>query len=721
MIYRILKTIVTASMVALIVSACSGGSEGSGISAPVKLQGTVTAPGGAIAFNQPGILKRLFASIFGNNAMAAIDGVANVGAGVSVNLIEVDASGNQVGAVIASGTTDASGAFSIDAPESFTAGSQYVVRAAGSSENIDARVASTTVDVNPITDAASDLVTTKVDNLDKISTVELDEIAKTLDDLSKDIDPAGLSADSLSTALQTEAVNDDESDNVITSSAAAGQICGKVSNSSGAGLANIRIIARDYQDWVTRSKTTTASDGSYCLNVPRLGDPDPDTGGTFSGNYILGAINYTGDGNDPNRSASEWWSASGDAYTQFGGDKISVTDTTTVVKNFQLENGARISGTITEENTGNLIEGVRVVFRSFESLAPVSSARAKADGTFRINLIPGTYYVEARNTTSQAYASEVYDGANGSNNANHGIPVILTAGLNKTINFSLGTGHKLSGTISDGVGGNAVAGHRIMINLTAGGSSFRIRSNKQGNYRIWVQPDTYNIYAYGQRSVGVNLTAANQTADFTSADVSAVTATILSNGKPVTQAKVRLYDTTGAFINMEPSNSDGTVVIYTAGTGNYLIETRIDRQDIFGTLIYQNNTRLLSGQLINVASISSTVAVGDITLPAAGVLTGKVTSDGVAPIANFRVQVRDDNDLTGTSGGVTSADAFTSMRTRGDGSFVVSLPAGVYDRVKMQDASLGVVNDNGNCDSITIVAGATTTVNYNDQTDTCSF
>lgn len=718
-IYRLSKSIAKASITALLLSlfsACSGGTEGTGLGTPVTLEGVVSAPGGAIAFNKPDLWQRMFSGVFGKSAVAAITGVVNVGAGITVNLIEVDASGNQVGGIIASGTTNAAGVFSIEPPTDFSAGSQYVIRALGMSENMDARVASTTVNVNPITDAASQLVTAKISDLGKISTTELQEFVSTVNNLSKDIEPGGLTAQGLSAAMQTEVVNDSASNNIINSAAATGEICGKVSNATGAGISDIHIVARDYGDWVTRATTSTANDGRYCLNVPKAGDPDSDTGSTFNGQYILGAINRT---NDTNGSASEWWSAGGAAYSQFVAEKITVTDTTTPDKNFQLENGARISGVISDAGSGSGIEGVYVIVRSFESLAPVASARTDTDGTYSINLIAGTYAVEARNTTTQAFASEVYDGVNGSNNSNNGIPVTMATGQNKTINFALVAGNKLSGVITNGTGGSAVTGQRVLVNLAAGGSSVRLRTNNIGYYRVWLLPDIYTIFAYGQSRFGVDLTASDQTVNFLSENVSSITARVLYGNVPVSQAKVRLYDNAGAFIGNEPTSSDGTVTVYTTGIGNHFIEARIDAPADYGTIIYDNHTRLLSGVPINVASLASTVPVGDITLPSGGILTGKVTTNDVTPIPNFRVAVRDDNNLSGNSGGVLSTDIFTSMRTRGDGSYVVTLPAGIYDRVKMQDASLGVVNDNGNCDTVTIIAGATTTVNYNNGTDTC--
>ena len=702
-------SIVMVSMVSLL-NACSGGSEGTG-EKPVKtgVSGVVEAPGGSLAFANPGPLQPVIDFIFGKSADAAIDGVSPVGAGVHVNLISIDANGNQVGDVISSADTKADGSYFIETKD-FQAGTQYVIRALANNERMDARITNSTVNVNPVSDAASQLIATKINDLAELNLLEVEEIVASVESISKNVDPSGLSARSLSSAMQTEAENDSESSNIINSTASHGLICGKVQSSSGRPLSNIRIIARDYGNWVTRAVSRTISDGSYCINVPIAGDTDPDTGMLFNGQYILGAINYNDDANDPERSASGWWTNAGIGDSQFVAEKVLVENDAVVEKNFNLSLGGRISGKVSAQAFGSALEGVTVVIRDFTSLAPIASARSSITGEFKVNLKAGSYFVEARNTTLQAYASEVYDGASGSNNMNFAIPVVVTNGQNKTANFSLGTGYQLSGTISDGIGGTPVTGRRVMVNLSSGGGSIRLRSNKVGQYMAWLMSGNYDVYAYGQgQSVSLVNAAVTVIADFQSDTVSTIKARVVHNNNiPVSQAKVRIYDSNTAYVNQEPSSSDGSVSIYTNGTGNFLIETRIDVAANYASNIYDNQTRLLSGNYINVPTLSSNLDIGDINLPDAGILSGKVTGTGGAAAANIKVSVWS---------GSSNADRFITVRSRGDGSYVVSLPVGSYGRVNFDNA---LVNSLDGCNSINIVAGQTTTLNYDRTTSTCT-
>ncbi|GMR20817.1 MAG: hypothetical protein BMS9Abin36_1414 [Gammaproteobacteria bacterium] len=695
-----------------ILGGCSSSSSSGGGTPPppttVNVAGSVSAPGGSVAFYNPSITERIFAMFVGAPAYAAISGVLDVGAGVTVNLIEVDAAGAQVGAVIATATTTAGGAYSLDAPEGFTPGPQYVIRAeGGGGAAIEARVTSTSVNVDPISEAASNVVTSTASDLGTLTNDEVDAIQNAVDDVSQDINPAGQGVDALAASLQTEAASNEESSNVINSTVTSGTICGTVTDSAAAGIANVDIAVSDFGNWVTRARTKTAADGTYCLNVPVQGDSDPDTGGTFSGEYILGAFNRTDDSNDSGLHASEWWSTGGTAYNKFDAEMIMVANTTTVTKDLQLEPGARITGSVTADGTGASLEGVKVVIRDFDNRTPVASARVKADGSYRVNVIPGKYLVVARNKTIQPYASEIYDGGTGTNNRNLGAPVTVATGGATTLDFVLEAGYMLNGSITDG--GTAVTGMRVMVNSNSpGGPAERVRTNKQGNYRIWLRPATYRVYAYGQRNLSVDLTTSDQTLDF-SATVNAISATLQdSGGSPVSQTKFRLYDTANNYLGFEVSSSDGTVTMYTDQTGDHRVQIRIDRAASAGSSIYDGQTQLANATLVNTAG--GDVALGVITLPDGGVLTGTVyagsSGDTSTPIGNFSVEVRD--------GGTAGANRFTRVKTRGDGSYVLTLPAGTYERVKMRDAT-----GNGNCDSITVIASATTTVNYFDGDNTC--
>jgi len=662
----------------------SGGPPPSG----VAVSGTVSAPGGALAFNGPTTFERMLASVFGSYAHAAITGVANVGAGVTINLIEVNAAGSQVGDVIATTTTESDGSFALTAPEGFTPGPQYVLRAEGTTETIDARVTDTTVNADPVTDATSDLVTATASDLSALSTGEIAEIQDVVEGLTSDIDPTGLSADELAGALGAAVSNDEEANNVVSSTVSAGQICGNVQSSTGTSLQNIRIVVRDYGNWVTRNKTLTDSSGDYCVNVP-------------DGDYIVGALNYTG----ASFGASEWWSTGGTAYSQFDGERVTVAGTTPITRDFVLEPGGRIAGSVTAAAGGDYAQGtplenVRVVVRFFDTLTPITSARVKADGTFRVNVAPGNYLLEIRNTTLQwAYGSEMYSAGGGTDGMNTTLPVNVTAGATVTADAELEPGFMLSGSIVDNTtDNNPVTGMRVRVDASNGPAA-RLRTDKQGQYRIWLRPGSYVVASYGSPRQAVDLSSTSQTLSF-AGPVGTITGVLQdSGGQPVSQVKVFLRDAAGNFVNQEVSSSDGSFTLYSTATAvDNNITFRIDDARDYGSSVYLNQTRAADATPVAV-TVGGNTDLGTIALPDAGVLTGVVVqADGVTPAQDTRVQVR--------SGGSLGTDKFVDVYTRGDGSYVVSLPAGTYDRVR---AGLTVGT---NANMVNITAGSTTTQNF---------
>ena len=144
-------------------------------------------------------------------------------------------------------------------------------------------------------------------------------------------------------------------------------------------------------------------------------------------------------------------------------------------------------------------------------------------------MISGNYFVEVRNQTILPYGSEVYDGGAGSSIRNMASKVSVNAGDAPTINFELETGYKLSGIVSDGA---AVSGVRVMVNGN-GGAAARLRTNKQGRYRVWLKSGTYSVASYGQNA-NVDMTASNGTADFTLAAINKIQAVFQdASGNPV--------------------------------------------------------------------------------------------------------------------------------------------------------------------------------------------
>ena len=678
----------------LLIGGCGGGGSGGGDDdTDVHISGTVSAPDGALAFHQPTRLQYMAAMIFYGNAAAAIDGVTDVGAGVTVDLIQVDANGDQVGDVISSTTTDANGHYRLTAPADFSFGPDYVARATGTFEKLEARVIDKSLQINPISDTASKLVTMIADDLDLITAEEVEEIVEIVDDISMDVVPTGLNAAQLSAALIETVNNDIGASNLINAVVATGQICGYVEDVDGQPLAGIRIVARNFRSNALQNKAKTDVQGNYCMNVQ-------------DGDYIVGAINQT----TASFAASEWWSDGGEAYTQLTAEKITVTGDS-VIGDFVLEDGARIKGTVKAAaggplSAGSALENLKVTVQNFENFADVASMNVESDGSYTLNIIPGSYALSVLNTTSQLpYASEFYDGGAGSNDGNEAQRIDMDAGNKITVDLVLEPGHLISGQVLDDVAGNPVPGIRVRVNIADAGFSERVKTDNLGRYQLWVVPDVYELSAYGLQISPADVTTGNYTADFTG-PVGTVTGVVQDGyGDPVDEAKIFLRAAAdGSFINQEPSRSDGSFTLYSKVSGNHLVEIRIDDAQPYGSSIYLNQTRVLSGTAVAI-TLGANNNLGTVSLPTAGigagagVLRGIVTESGNA-VGNASVQIRD--------GGTSSEFRFVTSTTHGDGSYVVSLPAGTYERVR----AVGPTGASFNVDSVTILDNNTTTQNF---------
>ncbi len=657
------------------------------------VEGQVTSLSSTIAFHPPGLPERLLALLFGQTVHANMPGMSAVGAGVTVKLIKVDADGNQVGGTVASTKTKSDGSYKLTAPGDVLNDAAYVLRVEGSGGAVmDARVHDKAVDINPVSHVASNFVTSVAGDLDEVSREELFEILAAVDSVAQGVDAtahAGL--DSLSSAISSETDNDEEAHNIITSVPQANAICGKITSSaSGKGIKGVRVVVRDFGNWVTRAKTKSNKKGEYCVSVP-------------AGDYIIGAINRNDDEVDANRSASEWWSsatAEAGAYLQIDGEKVTVSAGDKLSKDFVLEPGVRIKGTVTANGgskNGQAIAGVKVLIRDYENRFPAAVALTDDEGHYQVNVIAGKYVLSSVNSTIEAYASEVYDGASGSNGLNFGVPVTVAVGDDdKQIDFALEPGYLLSGTISEG--GTGISGMRMRADSTTNGVSLILRANKVGYYQVWLKPDTYNLLAYGQVKSAVDMTAASQTANFT-ASVAKLPITLTGGGTGFSQAKVLLIDGTGNTVSQEVSSSDGSVTLYTDTSASYSLVVRVDDKRAYGSTVYNGKTQLALADTVALTTGSTATALS-IAMPAAGLLTGTI-SDTSGVIGNRGVQVR--------SGGLTTTEKFVSISSRGDGSFSFSLPAGTYERVRVNTNAGGA-----NCDSVQIAAGMTTSLSVSD-------
>jgi hypothetical protein len=678
----------------------------------IAVNGTVSAPGGSLAFKAPGLLDRMFAVVFGKGAYAAVSDLVMPVASATVELYEVDANGDVVGSALDNATANGTGDFTLDAPADALDSVKYIVRASGTTETMDSRITGTTVNVDPSTDAVSRMVATVASDLADITPQEVMDMQTDMEELTSDIDKSGLTATNMSDRLFDKAQAGVGQYNVFRSKASGGQICGHVQTAGGTALEGIRIRVHDYLDQRTRARTYTDASGDYCLNVPVQGDSDPD-GGTFNGEYIIGANNRT---DDPDISASEWL-GTGTTYTEYDASKITVANTTPVTgTDFSLEAGARISGTVTASDSAAGLEGIEIIVRDFDTRRGLGSARTDKDGNYSVSVIPGSYLIQVRNRTTEGYSSEIYASAFITNPAwIYGESVPANAGDTLDMDFVLEPGWQLSGNINDGA---PVRYAKIDIDWSNGSTVDNIHTDRNGDYNVWLKKgETINVFAHGQRSKGLILNA-SQTLDFTASagDLSTITGQLKdSSDNPVRNAGIRLYrlddPTTTNLRAYAEIDENGNFTLLSDETGDHILELRIAQESDVGSSIYLNKLQQLSGDIINIASTGSDLPLSTITMPDGGVLRGHVynessTSGTLTPDVNLRVQVRD--------GGTALENRFIQTRVRGDGSYVLALPAGTYDRVKMRDATSG-----GNCNNITITAGMTTVVDYYDGDDVC--
>lgn len=733
------ELLISASLVGL-VAACGGGSaSGPGkqttqlVPATVAVSGSVSALNGEVAFYSPSVTDTLLAGLFGKPAFSAITGETSVGAGVTVNLIEVDVNGATVGDVVATATTDADGNYSLEAPEGFTADSKYVVRAVGTSVNSDARVTTLAQDIDTTSDAASSVISTAAMDLGKLSTSEIEEIHAAVADIVENTDSGATTIANYRSAIVTAVSEDEAANNLVASTVAAGQICGTVKDSAGAALSNIRIVVRDFGNWVTRAKAKTDSAGAYCVNVPKAGDADTYISGkTHTGEYILGALNFTG----TSFAATQWWTSTssttdgtGGANTQFKAEKISVAaNATTITKDMFLDkDGARVTGTVTGPS-GASVEGMRVVIRNYDTFKPLASARIKADGTYRINVKATDYMMSFRNKTRHPYASEVYrSGTDGVNNQNMASRESMTANQDNTYDAVLDAGVVISGIVEDNAN-TPVSGEVVYVNNADGGKITALRTNKSGKFRLWVNPRLgltnnggvpYIVSTRGQVQGADTNGSGNIATSFKLSNGSGLTFTatttkisgrlMSADGTPVPVSSAIVF-LSGTFKTKGISAADGTFSMYVdnaIGGAGHKLYVRVDNDLNYGSGVYNGTAVVASSQAAGTSVVANAGDndLGDITMPTlnAGNSVGYVKGNAGAGSTN----------VTFRKGGTGNGFDMVTTKTRGDGSFIVTVPAVNYENIRIKSAT------GASCINVTVNTGATVTLTDNVDT-TCT-
>jgi len=666
-------------LIAVVVSGCNSNGNNA-TPAKVSLAGSVSAPGGGIAFHQPSGIKAFFARFFAADAIAASSGISSVGSGVTINLIEIDNTGAQVGDVIATTTTDASGNYLLEAPAGFIPASNYVIQAVGSISTLQSIVSGTTVNVDPYTHTTALLVTGSIAagagaTMTQVTAADVAAVLQTTVDISANIPVASLTLSQLVAALQTEVQNSEDASAIIASLASPVGIDGIVVDSNGAPVANIEIRVRTLAESVNQAITRTDAAGTYTVRVP-------------AGEYQLVAVNDT----TTSTVASVWWTSGGGTTSQYNAEKVTVADAM-ITKDFTLVPGGRISGTVTAEADGSALNGVSIVLRDFMSGIGLMVMKTRGNGNYSFNVAPGTYYIVARNETIQPYATEYFSSANnGAPNRFTAQKLAIAANAIVTADMSLLAGSKIEGTVIDPLNGDVpVPGFVVRF---SGPSGEALRTSLDGSYRIWLRPDAglYTVWARGQCAKGINLSSVGTSTTITfNAPVEKITGKLVdSNGDPTGEVNISLWDasgtaSTGTYLGNELSKGDGSIEIYTNPSTTVAIAFTVANGKPVGSSIYLNKTRFYD--LIGSTSlIRAPISLGTVTLPLGGVLTGIVSrSSDSMPVAGARILVR--NGGKDYNGGY---NAFVSASTNVDGSYTVSLPRDVpFARICVVAAGFG--------------------------------
>ncbi len=314
--------------VLLVLTACGGGDTAP--ATPTEVTGTVNAPSGDIAMYQNKSMYAKAMDWFIPSAEALIQGLAPVG-GATVELIEIDADGNQVGAVIDSTTTAADGSFTLETTRSL--GTNLVIRVGsttGTAAEIRAFVTADTVTIDPTSEL---VVGSVISTIASISGAELSHFtAQEISDLAALVDALNLDLAMMTIANALAAID-----------AAAGESFDQAVSGS---------ITTDFSGLWDYTDTVTST---TCPGIIDVGDVDT---GTVSVTQDGINITITGDGIVSDGTVVDnivTWAVTDGSYSESGTVTITGNGTIANGTNTWTDSDGNITCTVT-----NSISATRV-------------------------------------------------------------------------------------------------------------------------------------------------------------------------------------------------------------------------------------------------------------------------------------------------------------------------------------------------------------------------
>ncbi len=488
-------------------------------------------------------------------------------------------------------------------------------------------------------------------------------------------------------------------------------ISGRVTSSSGTGIADVDVWAEDVNgNWMGGAGTD--SQGNYTFSV---------TPGTYAVGFNPNRTNQAG-----GYYLYEWYNNQSSRNNR---TFIPIVSGNTTI-DAQLETGGAISGTVTG-SSNNVIGNVDVGYCDANGFCE-NWTRTDSSGNYRLTAPAGNWKIMFNPwSAGGGYISEWYDNKTSSSTADS-VPVTTGATTNG-INAQIDIGATISGTVT--LNGAVLANVWVSVNNSSNGYGYCTDST--GSYTIaGIAPgNDYRISAGGQRCnngqryvqvyyVGVNNTTPDYNSAATFALVSGQTLTGINfsglvraatvtgmvtdaNGAPLANVHVNVGTPNRGYGGC--TNSSGVYTIrgitpdtgyrVSAGGRNWCNENAPDYAQIF----YDNTPNYNSATLFTLDPGQTISGINFSGLVRAATVTGTVTDANGAPLANVQVNV---NNSAQGYGSCTDSSGVYTIRgiTPGTGYRVsaggnTSCPGGAYysqvyynNRTDWNAADLVIVN-----------------------------
>jgi hypothetical protein len=247
----------------------------------------------------------------------------------------------------------------------------------------------------------------------------------------------------------------------VSAAAQFASFTGVVRNSTGGALGDMTVQAYNPAGFPVTA--TTDSQGNYLLVVP-------------SGTYRLVAYDNSGT-----------WAVSfyGDALSYEASEAINVTEGQRVTANFVLSSGRSISGFVGNAATGAPLAGAVVAAYNLDG-SRRTFVHTNDDGSFNLTVPAGSYKIAAYHEVAP-YIPTFFR-----NERLFGLADTVTPPATN-INFGLGLGTKLLGSVKEKVTGIPLPTMQVVAYDLQGNVQFRTDTNPAGNFAFVLPPGSFKF------------------------------------------------------------------------------------------------------------------------------------------------------------------------------------------------------------------------------------